>query len=161
MGGRRLGAEELAAGTRQLATFGRGRRAGRGGRSPPSPSRASIPRSCAGSPWPRRGLREGERSPTRSPRARASSRPSSATWCAPARRAARSRTVLARLARPHRGSAALRARLRAALTYPAVMAAATVAVLVFLLAWVVAAADTALRGDGHAPPARDAGPDRG
>ena len=46
-------------------------------------------------------------------------------------------TVLARLADHTEASAALRARLRAALTYPAVMAAATVAVLVFLLAWVV------------------------
>src|SRR5207244_11172535 len=46
-------------------------------------------------------------------------------------------TVLARLADHTEASAALRARLRAALTYPAVMAAATAAVLVFLLAWVV------------------------
>src|SRR5262249_21682498 len=34
-------------------------------------------------------------------------------------------------------SAALRARLRAALTYPAAMAVAVVAVLLFLLAWVL------------------------
>src|SRR5436190_14117371 len=46
-------------------------------------------------------------------------------------------TVLARLADHGEAAAALRARLRAALTYPAVMAAATVAVLAFLLAWVV------------------------
>src|SRR5213076_1920309 len=45
--------------------------------------------------------------------------------------------VLARLADHAEASAALRARLRAALTYPAVMSAATVAVLAFLLAWVV------------------------
>jgi len=46
-------------------------------------------------------------------------------------------TVLARLADHGEASAALRARLRAALTYPAVMLAATAAVLAFLLAWVV------------------------
>jgi len=45
--------------------------------------------------------------------------------------------VLARLAEHTEASAALRARLRAALAYPAVMAAATVAVLAFLLIWVV------------------------
>lgn len=46
-------------------------------------------------------------------------------------------TVLLRLAEHTEASAALRARLRAALTYPAVMTAATAAVLAFLLAWVV------------------------
>ncbi|HYR97320.1 MAG TPA: type II secretion system inner membrane protein GspF [Candidatus Binatus sp.] len=46
-------------------------------------------------------------------------------------------TVLVRLADHIEASAAVRARLRAALTYPAVMTAATAAVLAFLLAWVV------------------------
>jgi general secretion pathway protein F len=46
-------------------------------------------------------------------------------------------TVLVRLAEHAEASAALRARLRAALTYPIVMTAATAAVLAFLLAWVV------------------------
>jgi type II secretory pathway component PulF len=46
-------------------------------------------------------------------------------------------SVLARLAAYTETSAALRARLRAALTYPAVMATATTAVLAFLLAWVL------------------------
>jgi general secretion pathway protein F len=45
--------------------------------------------------------------------------------------------VLLRLAADAERSAALHARLRAALTYPAVMIAATSGVLVFLLAWVV------------------------
>ena len=45
--------------------------------------------------------------------------------------------VLARLADHIEASAAVRARLRAALTYPAVMTAATGAVLAFLLVWVV------------------------
>ena len=45
--------------------------------------------------------------------------------------------ALARLADHTEATAAVRARLRAALTYPLVMAAATVAVLAFLLAWVV------------------------
>jgi len=45
--------------------------------------------------------------------------------------------ALARLADYTEATAAVRARLRAALTYPLVMAAATVAVLAFLLAWVV------------------------
>jgi general secretion pathway protein F len=45
--------------------------------------------------------------------------------------------VLERLAMHSESAAALRARLRAALAYPAVMAAATLAVLAFLLVWVV------------------------
>jgi general secretion pathway protein F len=45
--------------------------------------------------------------------------------------------VLGRLAEHGERSAAVRARLRAALTYPAVMTAATFAVLAFLLVWVV------------------------
>src|SRR5262249_23899606 len=45
--------------------------------------------------------------------------------------------VLGRLATYLERSAALRARLRAALTYPVVMALAVVAVLLFLLAWVL------------------------
>ncbi|HLY36925.1 MAG TPA: type II secretion system F family protein [Candidatus Binatia bacterium] len=45
--------------------------------------------------------------------------------------------VLARLADHVESAAAVRARLRAALTYPLVMTAATAAVLVFLLLWVV------------------------
>jgi general secretion pathway protein F len=45
--------------------------------------------------------------------------------------------VLVRLAEHTEATAALRARLRAALTYPAVMTAATTVVLAFLLAWVV------------------------
>jgi len=45
--------------------------------------------------------------------------------------------VLTRLAAYLERSAALRARLRAALTYPATMALAVVAVLLFLLAWVL------------------------
>jgi general secretion pathway protein F len=45
--------------------------------------------------------------------------------------------VLARLAAYLERSAALRARLRSALTYPATMALAVVAVLLFLLAWVL------------------------
>jgi general secretion pathway protein F len=45
--------------------------------------------------------------------------------------------VLARLADHTDAAAAARARLRAALTYPAVMTAATAVVLAFLLAWVV------------------------
>lgn len=45
--------------------------------------------------------------------------------------------VLCRLAEHAEAEAALRARLRAALTYPAVMLLATGAVLAFLLAWVV------------------------
>jgi general secretion pathway protein F len=45
--------------------------------------------------------------------------------------------ALARLADYTEATAAVRTRLRAALTYPLVMAAATVAVLAFLLAWVV------------------------
>jgi len=45
--------------------------------------------------------------------------------------------VLARLADHTDATAAARARLRAALTYPAVMTAATAVVLAFLLAWVV------------------------
>jgi len=45
--------------------------------------------------------------------------------------------ALARLADHTEATAAVRARLRAALTYPLVMAAATAAVLAFLLAWVV------------------------
>jgi len=46
-------------------------------------------------------------------------------------------TVLTRLAEHTEAAAALRARLRAALTYPAVMAAATAGVLAFVVAWVV------------------------
>jgi general secretion pathway protein F len=46
-------------------------------------------------------------------------------------------TVLARLADHVETSAAVRARVRAALTYPAVMTGASAAVLAFLLAWVV------------------------
>src|SRR5262249_10389588 len=45
--------------------------------------------------------------------------------------------VLVRLADHTEATAATRARLRAALTYPAVMTGATATVLVFLLAWVV------------------------
>src|SRR5581483_6627425 len=45
--------------------------------------------------------------------------------------------VLVRLADHTEASAVLRARLRTALTYPTAMAIATVAVLAFLLAWVV------------------------
>jgi general secretion pathway protein F len=45
--------------------------------------------------------------------------------------------VLVRLAEHTEATAATRARLRAALTYPAVMMVATAAVLAFLLAWVV------------------------
>src|SRR5262249_60622093 len=45
--------------------------------------------------------------------------------------------VLGRLAAYLERSAALRARLRAALTYPTVMALAVMAVLLFLLAWVL------------------------
>src|SRR5215470_16524385 len=45
--------------------------------------------------------------------------------------------VLGRLAAYLERSAALRARLRAALTYPTVMALAVIAVLLFLLAWVL------------------------
>lgn len=46
-------------------------------------------------------------------------------------------SVLGRLATHTEASAAVRARLRAALTYPAVMAVATIAVLAFMLVWVL------------------------
>src|SRR5437773_2774281 len=99
--GRRLGAEELAAATRQFATL-----AGAG--VPVAEALAAVAEQSE-HPALVRGLTV----------------------------AGALATVLARLADHTEASAALRARLRAALTYPAVMAAATVAVLVFLLAWVV------------------------
>src|SRR5207247_1860596 len=134
--GRRLGAEELAAATRQLATL-----AGAG--VPVAEALAAVagrgepPTLGRGLPVAEARLREGEPladALAASPRVfpplfRDLVRAGEASGALA--------TVLARLADHAEASAALRARLRAALTYPAVMSAATVAVLAFLLAWVV------------------------
>src|SRR5207244_3134919 len=134
--GGRLGAEELAAATRQLATL-----AGAG--VPVAEARAAVaeqsehPTLVRGLTVAEARLREGEPladALAASPRVfpplfRDLVRAGEASGALA--------TVLARLADHAEASAALRARLRAALTYPAVMAAATVAVLAFLLAWVV------------------------
>lgn len=58
--------------------------------------------------------------------------------------------MLARLATRVEAAAALRARLRRALTYPAVMVIATLAVLTFLIAWVVPEVSR-LFADTHTP----------
>ncbi len=134
--GRRLGAEELAAATRQLATLV-------GAGVPVAEALAAVaeqsehPALVRGLTVAEARLREGEPladALAASPRVfpplfRDLVRAGEASGALA--------TVLARLADHTEASAALRARLRAALTYPAVMAAATVAVLVFLLAWVV------------------------
>src|SRR5216110_3346069 len=134
--GRRLGAEELAAATRQLATLV-------GAGVPVAEALAAVaeqsehPALVRGLTVAEARLREGEplaEALAASPRVfpplfRDLVRAGEASGALA--------TVLARLADHTEASAALRARLRAALTYPAVMAAATVAVLVFLLAWVV------------------------
>jgi len=134
--GRRLGAEELAAATRQLATLV-------GAGVPVAEALAAVaeqsehPALVRGLTVAEARLREGEPladALAASPRVfpplfRDLVRAGEASGALA--------TVLARLADHTEASAALRARLRAALTYPAVMAAATAAVLVFLLAWVV------------------------
>ena len=134
--GRRLGAEELAAATRQLATLV-------GAGVPVAEALAAVaeqsehPALVRGLTVAEARLREGEPladALAASPRVfpplfRDLVRAGEASGALA--------TVLARLADHTEASAALRARLRAALTYPAVMAAATVAVLAFLLAWVV------------------------
>src|SRR5437016_3942656 len=134
--GSRLGAEELAAATRQLATLV-------GAGVPVAEALAAVaeqsehPTLVRGLTVAEARLREGEPladALAASPRVfpplfRDLVRAGEASGALA--------TVLARLADHTEASAALRARLRAALTYPAVMAAATVAVLVFLLAWVV------------------------
>src|SRR5438105_2579297 len=134
--GSRLGAEELAAATRQLATLV-------GAGVPVAGARAAVaersehPTLVRGLTVAEARLREGEPladALAASPRVfpplfRDLVRAGEASGALA--------TVLARLADHTEASAALRARLRAALTYPAVMAAATVPVLVFPLAWVV------------------------
>src|SRR6059036_2857267 len=134
--GRRLGAEELAAATRQLATLV-------GAGVPVAEALAAVaeqsehPALVRGLTVAGARLREGEPladALAASPRVF----PSMFRDLVRAGEAGGAlATVLARLADHTEASAALRARLRAALTYPAVMAAATAAVLVFLLAWVV------------------------
>jgi len=134
--GSRLGAEELAAATRQLATLV-------GAGVPVAEALAAVaeqsehPTLVRGLTVAEARLREGEPladALAASPRVfpplfRDLVRAGEASGALA--------TVLARLADHAEASAALRARLRAALTYPAVMSAATVAVLAFLLAWVV------------------------
>ena len=134
--GSRLGAEELAAATRQLATLV-------GAGVPVAEALAAVaeqsehPALVRGLTVAEARLREGEPladALAASPRVfpplfRDLVRAGEASGALA--------TVLARLADHAEASAALRARLRAGLTYPAVMAAATVAVLAFLLAWVV------------------------
>jgi len=134
--GRRLGAEELAAATRQFATLV-------GAGVPVAEALAAVaeqsehPALVRGLTVAEARLREGEPladALAASPRVfpplfRDLVRAGEASGALA--------TVLARLADHAEASAALRARLRAALTYPAVMSAATVAVLAFLLAWVV------------------------
>src|SRR5213083_2035141 len=134
--GRRLGAEELAAATRQLATLV-------GAGVPVAEALAAVaeqsehPALVRGLTVAEARLREGEPladALAASPRVfpplfRDLVRAGEASGALA--------TVLARLADHTEASAALRARLRAALTSPAVMSAATVAVLAFLLAWVV------------------------
>src|SRR5437899_3182337 len=134
--GRRLGAEELAAATRQLATLV-------GAGVPVAEALAAVaeqsehPALVRALTVAEARLREGEPladALAASPRVfpplfRDLVRAGEASGALA--------TVLARLADHTEASAALRARLRAALTYPAVMAAATAAVLIFLLAWVV------------------------
>ena len=68
--------------------------------------------------------------------------------------------VLTRLAAYLERSAALRARLRAALTYPATMALAVVAVLLFLLAWVLPQMARLFAETGASAPLADAAPAR-
>ena len=134
--GRRLGAEELAAATRQLATLV-------GAGVPVAEALAAVaeqsehPALVRALTVAEARLREGEPladALAASPRVfpplfRDLVRAGEASGALG--------TVLARLADHTEASAALRARLRAALTYPTVMAAATAAVLAFLLTWVV------------------------
>src|SRR5262249_53022415 len=61
-------------------------------------------------------------------------------------------TVLARLADHTEAAAAMRARLRAALVYPAVVSTASVAILGFLLAWVVPQVSALFADTGMALP---------
>ena len=134
--GSRLGAEELAAATRQLATLV-------GAGVPVAEALAAVaeqsehPALVRGLTVAEARLREGEPladALAASPRVFP---PMFRDLVRAGEAGGALATVLARLADHGEAAAALRARLRAALTYPAVMAAATVAVLAFLLAWVV------------------------
>src|SRR5438477_6892165 len=149
--GRRLGAEELAAATRQLATL-----AGAG--VPVAEALAAVaeqsehPALVRGLTVAGARLREGEPladALAASPRVfpplfRDLVRAGEASGALAA--------VLARLADHTEAAAAVAARLRAALSYPAAMTVATGAVLAFLVVWVVPQLTELFASTGAAPP---------